>query len=76
MKWVKTNKWLRKVYQWCFTCFEDWKFAPTENEREFLDALKIIIEGDWELKENDFYDVLKIIDDTGKFQPSASPLLQ
>jgi hypothetical protein len=72
---VHENEHLRKVYSKCIHMFKNNDYTPSEEEREFLEILKTVINGQWQLRCKDFDDILLIVDDSGEFKISTSHLL-
>lgn len=64
---MKHNSDLRNIYNLLLTYIRDRVTGsdgvkPSEVERKFLDILKLVVEGGWVIEEEEFYEVMNMID--------------
>ena len=52
---------MRRVYESSLKHLEQRQEYPKEGEREFLDILKLVIENDWTINEQDLKEIIGII---------------
>ncbi len=71
VQWVRANTRLRKAYTKCLAGMK----TLTEQERQFLDLIKIISQNDWELAKPDYEEILRIIDPEGTFTHQNNEML-
>lgn len=69
---MKQNQELRNVYHMLLQYVKDRingadGVNPSEVERKFLDVIKLIVEGGWTIEEDDFYQIIDMVEAGNNF---------